>query len=170
MLAYVKTGFMQESFEVQAEICETYRLDFAKYSKQADKYCLNAVLMSVAQRVGQQIKYSKLADGYTNPTLKKAFNLLCLAGVIRKISSADPSGLPLGARASDKIFKALIVDIGLMRYLSGMPVGVEYGKRPNGFVFSTRPYEEVSERGITYIPLYFIFSATGGVESKGRRP
>ena len=30
--AYVETGSMRESFDVQAEICETYRLDFAKYS------------------------------------------------------------------------------------------------------------------------------------------
>jgi len=82
--AYVKTGSMQESFEVQAEICDTYRLDFAKYKPQADKYCLNSVLTTAAQNVGQQIKYSRLADGYSNPTLKKAFDLLCLANVIRK--------------------------------------------------------------------------------------
>jgi len=76
VLAYVETGSMRESFEVQAEICDTYRLDFSKYSSHADKYCLNAVLTTVAQSVGQQIKYSRLADGYSNPTLKKAFNLM----------------------------------------------------------------------------------------------
>ena len=128
VLSYVETGSMQESFEVQAEICETYRLDFAKYSERADKQCLNTVLTTVAQSVGQQIKYSRLAEGYTNPTLKKAFGLLCLAGIIRKVPSVVPAGIPLGARASAKIFKALMVDIGLMRYLTGMPVDVEYSK------------------------------------------
>jgi len=128
VLAYVETGSMRESFEVQAEICDTYRLDFSKYSPHADKHCLNAVLTTVAQSVGQQIKYSRLADGYSNPTLKKAFNLLSLANVIRKVPSVDPSGLPLGATAAANIFKALMVDIGLMRHLTGMPVDVEYGK------------------------------------------
>jgi len=128
VVAYVETGSMRESFEVQAEICDTYRLDFSKYSPHADKYCLNAVLTTVAQSVGQQIKYSRLADGYSNPTLKKAFNLLGLANVIRKVPSVDPSGLPLGATAAVNIFKALMVDIGLMRHLTGMPVDVEYGK------------------------------------------
>ena len=128
VVAYVETGSMRESFEVQAEICDTYRLDFSKYSPHADKYCLNAVLTTVAQSVGQQIKYSRLADGYSNPTLKKAFNLLGLANVIRKVPSVDPSGLPLGATAAANIFKALMVDIGLMRHLTGMPVDVEYGK------------------------------------------
>lgn len=42
--------------------------------------------------------------------------------------SVDPSGLPLGATAAANIFKVLMVDIGLMRYLTGMPVNVEYRK------------------------------------------
>lgn len=237
--AFVETGSMQEAFEVQSEICDTYRMDFAKYSPQVDKNCLNAVLTTVAQSVGQQIKYARLADGYSNPTLKKAFEVLCLANVIRRIPSVDPSGLPLGATARAKIFKALMVDIGLMRHLTGMPVDVEYGKAdllsiyrgavaeqfvgqemvlsqrenlyywsrqaksssaevdyvvvvdgtihpvevksgsagrlkslqlflhtyqnsPGGIVFSGRPYEQMPEKGITFAPLYFAFSGSGG--------
>ena len=75
-----------------------------------------------------QIKYARLGDGYSGPTLKKAFDLLCLAHVARKVPSVDPSGLPLGASASSKTFKALTLDIGLMRYLSGMPPEVEFAK------------------------------------------
>ena len=126
--AYSETGSLQESFEAQAEICETYRLDFSKYSPRMDPHCLNTVLTTVARSVGQQIKYARLGEGYSNPTLKKAFELLCQANVVRKISSVDPSGLPLGASASAKIFKALMVDIGLMRYLTGMPVELEYSQ------------------------------------------
>ena len=239
VMAYVETGSMQESFEVQAEICDTYRLDFAKYKPQADKYCLDTILTTVTQNVGQQIKYSRLADGYSNPTLKKAFDLLCHANIIRKIPSVDPSGLPLGATAASKVFKAIMVDIGLMRHLSGMPVELEYGKADlvnifrgamseqfvgqemvlsqkqniyywsrraksssaevdyvavidgnihpvevksgasgtlkslhlflktypncsNGIVFSTRPHAELPESKITFLPLYFAFSATRG--------
>lgn len=239
VLAFVETGLMQESFEVQAGICDTYRMDFAKYSPRADKHCLNAVFTTVAQNVGQQIKYSRLGDSYSNPTLKKAFDLLRMAMVIRKIPTVDPSGLPLGATASPNIFKALMVDIGLMRHLSGMPVDVEYRKAdmlsiyrgamaeqfvgqemvvsqkdnvfywsrraksssaevdylavingrihpievksgssgrlkslhlflqsyqncPKGIVFSTRPYADLPEKNIIFVPLYFAFSATGG--------
>ena len=241
--AYVETGSMQESFEVQAEICDTYRLDFSKYSSHSNQHCLNAVLTTVARSVGQQIKYSRLADGYSNPTLKKAFNLLCLANVIRKVPSVDPSGLPLGATAAANIFKALMVDIGLMRHLTGMPVDVEYAKAdllniyrgamaeqfvgqemvlsqkedlyywsrraksssaevdyvavidgrihpvevksgasgrlkslhlfletyrnsPKGVVLSTRPYAELAEKNIVFVPLPFAFSATRGIENR----
>jgi predicted AAA+ superfamily ATPase len=123
---YVETGSMKESFKVQAEICESFRLDFAKYSPGADKHCLDAVFTTTAQNVGCQTKYSKLAEGYSNPTIKKAYDLLCLAGVIRKIPATDPSSFPLAAGASGKIFKTVIVDIGLMRHLTGMPVDIEY--------------------------------------------
>ena len=237
--AYKETASLQESFEVQAQICETYRLDFAKYTPQVDKTCINAVLTAVTQSVGSQIKYTHLAQGYANPTIKKAFDLLCLSNVVRKVAAADPGGLPLGATASAKIFKALLVDIGLMRYLSGMPVDVEYSQTdllhiyrgamaeqfvgqemavaqkgelyywsrqqksssaevdflavvngairavevksgsagrlkslhmllqsysslPGGIVLSSRPYAELPDAKLTFIPLYFTFSATGG--------
>jgi len=237
--AYIESGSLQESFEVQKEICDTYRLDFSKYKPRADTFCLNSVLTSVAQNAGQQIKYSRLGQGFSNPTLKKAFNLLSLARVIKKVSSADPSGIPLGATASDKIFKALVVDIGLMRHLTGMSMDIEYQKQdllnifrgamaeqfvgqemilsqnedmyywsrhaksstaevdylavinnkifpievksgssgrlkslhlclnkyqscPAGIVFSSRPYAELPEQNIFFIPIYYAFSATGG--------
>ncbi len=233
--AFIETGSMRESFEVQEEICETYRMDFAKYRPQVDKYCLNNVLSAVTRSVGQQIKYSKLGDGYSNPTLKKAFELLCLANIIYKVPSINPSGLPLGATASSKIFKAILLDIGLMQHLSGMPVDLEYqnsellniyrgamaeqfvgqemlvsrkedlyywarraksssaevdyvsvinGKiypvevksgsagrlkslhlflkdyknSKMGIVFSSRPYQEMPEKNILFLPLYFAFS------------
>ncbi len=238
--SFVETGSMRESFEVQAETCETYRMDFAKYRPMANRDTLNSALTSVSQSIGQQIKYSRLGNGFSNPTLKKAFNLLCMAKVVTKIPSCDPSGLPLGASSSEKTFKAMMLDIGLMRYLSGMPVDVEYQKAellkiyqgamaeqfvgqemlisqkgnlyywsrqaksssaevdyiavtdgniypvevksgpsgrlkslhlflekyrncPKGIVFSSRPYAELPEERITFIPLYYAFSATGGI-------
>ncbi|MDD5673524.1 MAG: AAA family ATPase [Chitinivibrionales bacterium] len=124
--AFVETGSMKASFEVQAEICETFRMDFSKYSRRSDKDCLNSVLTATAKAVGQQTKYSRLAEGCSNPTIKKAYDTLGLAGVLRKVASTDPSGLPLGANASSKIFKTILLDLGLMRYLTGMPTDVEY--------------------------------------------
>ena len=127
--AYVETKSMHEAFEVQAEICETYRMDFSKYRPRVNPDCLNSSLSYISQNVGQQIKYSRLAHGFSAPTLKRAFDVLCMSKLIKKIPSTNPSGLPLGVSASDKIFKSLLVDIGLMRYLTGMPVDIEYPKK-----------------------------------------
>lgn len=126
--AYLENQSLRDAFEVQQEIAESYRMDFAKYSPRVDRFCLDSVFTSLSQHIGQQIKYARLGEGYSNPTLKKAFDALCLAQVARRIPSVDPSGLPLGATASAKSFKALMLDIGLMRYLSGMPNDIEYVK------------------------------------------
>jgi hypothetical protein len=37
-----------------------------------------------------------------------------------------------------------------------------YQNSPGGIVFSGRPYEQVPEKGITFAPLYFAFSGSGG--------
>ena len=217
-------------------------MDFAKYTPQVDRYCLDSAFTALSRNVGQQIKYSHLGEGYSNPTLKKAFDLLCLANVVRKVSSANPEGLPLGASASSKIFKALTVDIGLMQNLSGMSVDIEYAEADllnmyrgsmaeqfvgqemvvsqkgglyywdrqaksssaevdylavmhgrihpvevksgasgslkslhifldtykdsgKGIVFSVRPYADLPEKNISFVPIYFAFSATGGSNS-----
>ena len=126
--AYLENQSLRDAFEVQQEIAESYRMDFAKSTPRVDRFCLDSVFTSLSQHIGQQIKYARLGEGYSNPTLKKAFDALCLAQVARRVPSVDPSGLPLGATASAKSFKALILDIGLMRYLSGMPNDIEYAK------------------------------------------
>ncbi len=127
--AYLDTNSLRDAFEVQQEIAESYRIDFAKYTPKVDRFCLDSVFTSLPQHIGKQIKYARLSEGYSNPTLKKAFDALCLAQVARRIPSVDPSALPLGATASSKLFKAIMLDIGLMRHLSGMPNDIEYAKR-----------------------------------------
>jgi hypothetical protein len=129
VLTFARTGKLAEAFEVQAELAHSYRHDFSKYAPHSDRRCLDAVFVSVARNVGRQVKYARLAEGFANSTIKKAFDLLCLAQVVRRVPSAAPSGLPLAASASQKRFKALLVDIGLMQHLCGMHVPSEYAKK-----------------------------------------
>ena len=128
VLAYIRSRSIRDSRSVHEELCEAYRQDFSKYAPRADPYCLDAVFAATARSIGQQVQYTNLAEGYTGPTIKRAFDLLTKARVTKKISSTNPSGLPLGASASPRRFKALMVDIGLMQHLLGLPIGFEHGK------------------------------------------
>jgi predicted AAA+ superfamily ATPase len=123
--AYHDTRSLIESFKVQTEIIGSYREDFAKYTPRVDRACLDSVLLSVARQVGEQVKYTRLDDGHTGPTNRRALELLCMAKVIHKIVSCNPSGLPLGAGANDKRFKVALLDIGLLQNLCQMPVDLE---------------------------------------------
>jgi len=125
---FVASRSVQGAFEVHAELCDTYRQDFSKYARRSDPDCLNATLSGVAQGVGQQVKYSRLAEGHSHTTIKRAFDLLCKARVITRVPSARPSGLPLGAKVSANRFKAILVDVGLWQHLCDMKVDSEYTK------------------------------------------
>lgn len=123
--AFLDGRSLLRAFEVQAEILDAYRQDFSKYAPRADKDCLNQVLASCAAGVGEQIKYSRLADGFSNVTIHKAFDLLCMAEVLHKIPATRAPLLPFGSSANSKRFKASLIDIGLMQRLAHLPVNVE---------------------------------------------
>ncbi len=118
-------GSMVETFQVQSEIIESYRDDFSKYKPHVDPACLDAVLLNAARSVGEQVKYTRLNDGHSGQTNRKAFDLLVKARVLHKIPACDPSGLPLGATANQKRFKASMLDIGLMQRLCQVPAELE---------------------------------------------
>ena len=125
---YAENERLRDVFEVQSDLIATFRQDFSKYAPLADKQCLNTVLTSVARQVGRQIKYARLSDGFSHPTIKKAFKLLTLAQVIHKVSSVNPPEVPFGATISEKNFKSLLLDIGLMQQICNIPMDIEYGK------------------------------------------
>jgi predicted AAA+ superfamily ATPase len=122
---YRDSGSMVEAFQVQSEIIDSYRDDFAKYTPRIDTLCLDAVFLNVAKSVGEQLKYTHLNDGHSGQMNRKAFGLLVKARVIHKIPSCDPTGLPLGATANPKKFKASMLDIGLLQRLCQVPVELE---------------------------------------------
>jgi len=118
--SFVETGSYIEVANVQTDLIATFRQDFSKYAGRSDKRCLNDVLTSVARKTGEKIKYTQLADGYTNPTIKKAFELLEMARLFTRIRYATPSGFPLSLHASDKYFKTVFLDVGLFSNINGV--------------------------------------------------
>lgn len=128
IMKYIETGHFTDVFDIQFDLLATFRQDFSKYAKFTDKRCLNSVLDSVSKKVGNQIKYSHLAEGFTNPTIKKAFELLETARLFKRVCSSTPEGIPLSANKSDKNFKVIMLDIGLLSCLSGLSVSTEFNK------------------------------------------
>lgn len=124
--AFVASGSLREAFAVQDELAVAYREDFGKYAGRADKDCLDGVLAGVARGVGGQVKYTRLVEGFDNRAIKRAFDLLSRARVIRPVRAASPAGPPLAASASQKRFKAILIDVGIMQRLCGLRSDIEY--------------------------------------------
>ncbi|MCF8379797.1 MAG: AAA family ATPase [Bacteroidales bacterium] len=111
---YVNTKSIKKAADVQDEICETYQMDFVKYKPKTDVNCLSTVFLNIAASVGQQTKYTGLAKDFTIPTIKNAYESIVLARIASKVKSVSSPGVPLELHASDKKFKNLFLDIGLM--------------------------------------------------------
>ena len=124
---FLESNSVNSAIEVQGEICNSLKQDFAKYNPHVDKQCLTEVLTSLAKNVGHQTKYASLSEGYSNPTIKKAYQTLVQAKLVHKINSVNPRGLPLSIMTS-KVFKTGMLDIGIMNYLSGIYKTDEYFK------------------------------------------
>jgi predicted AAA+ superfamily ATPase len=124
---YIENKSVNRSIEVQGEICNSLKQDFAKYNPHVNKQCLTEVFTSLAKNVGRQTKYASLSEGFSNPTLKKAYHTLAQAKLVNKIKSVNPQGLPLTIMTS-KVFKSSMIDIGIMNYLCGIYKTDEYFK------------------------------------------
>jgi len=122
VLNYSQNSSFKQVLEIQKDLLETYRQDFVKYKPKVDGHCLSTVLNSLAKNIGNQIKYSNLCSDYSNPTIHKAFDVLEKAKLTYKVKSTSPSGLPLGANASSKKFKAIFLDIGLLSAILGYQI------------------------------------------------
>ncbi len=119
------SGSMVETFQVQSEIIDSFRDDFSRYKPRIDTTCLDGVFLNIAKSVGEQLKYTQLHSGFSGQMNHKAFDLLTKAGIAHKIPACHPSGLPLGATANPKKFKASLLDIGLLQRICQVPVELE---------------------------------------------
>ena len=117
---YLGTSSLTTVKKVHDDIVNSYIESLAKYSTRANIESLEHLMKSVPSSVGSQIKYTHLDPDKRIEVTKASLNILEKAFLVHLIHSTDVSGLPLGANASSKVFKALFLDIGLMQHICGI--------------------------------------------------
>jgi len=120
--AFVQSGGPRESEGVKQSILSTYRDDFAKYGRQADRSRLEKVFTRVPRLVGRKFMYSRVDREERSRELGKALDMLCLARVTHRVRHSDANGIPLGAEADDRCFKVLFMDVGLLCRSCGLSI------------------------------------------------
>jgi hypothetical protein len=117
---YRTSGNMLLCARVQAGITQTYRDDFGKYAGKATVSHLQKVFAAAPKMVGRKFNYSSVDNTVHSRELKGALELLEKAGVVYRVKQTAGSGLPLEAGASDRNFKVVFLDVGLMQNLCGL--------------------------------------------------
>lgn len=101
----------------------TYYDDFAKYAKKVDPTLLRNTLQSVVLQIGSKFMYSKVEGSYRSEEVKKALELLCDAGIIKRVNHTAANGLPLGAEVNEKFRKYIFLDSALLLRILDMDMG-----------------------------------------------
>lgn len=101
----------------------SYYDDFAKYAKKVEPQLLRNTLQSVILQIGNKFTYSRVEGGYRTEDVKKALELLCDAGIIKKVCHTAGNGLPLGAEVNNKFCKYIYLDSGLLLRILDLDLG-----------------------------------------------
>ena len=117
---YFHSRNLENCARIQSSILQNYRSDFGKYASRIKHKYLEKVFYSVPKMVGQKFKYSQIDAQEQTRNLKEALELLEQVGVLLRIRRTSGEGLPLQANASDRHFKVMFVDVGLMQRLCGL--------------------------------------------------
>lgn len=120
---WVDTHDYLQCQEIQDDIVVSYEDDFPKYRKRVDPMLLRMTMRSAAVQATKKFVYSQVGGGYKTDEVKKALEMLILAGILIPVTHTDANGLPLGGEADNSYRKILLLDSGLMLRLLNMTIG-----------------------------------------------
>ncbi len=116
---YLRSGNLNRCSRIQSVITGTYRDDFGKYAAKSKHEYLRKVFSAVPRLAGRKFKYSHVDSSLRSRELKEALELLARAGVVTLVRRTSGAGLPLEANASERFFKVIFLDVGLMQNICG---------------------------------------------------
>ncbi|MDE6668081.1 MAG: AAA family ATPase [Muribaculaceae bacterium] len=111
---WVDTHDYLQCQEVHNDILISYEDDFPKYNRHVDPILLRLTLHSAAVQVTHKFSYADVGGGYRTEEIKRAVEMLILAGLIIPVTLSSANGLPLGSESNHSFRKMLILDQGIM--------------------------------------------------------
>lgn len=125
VMKWVETGDYHACQVTLNDIILGYEDDFAKYRKKCDPELLKQVFRSAALQLNKKFTYSDVNGDYKTYEVKKAVNLLEMAGILRPVYRTSANGVPLGSEVDKSYCKILTIDPGLTLRLLGMSTGAD---------------------------------------------
>jgi len=118
--AYVGRAPLIDVQRVQYSVVATMQDDFAKYGTRGQQDVLRRAYRYVAQNVGRKIKYVNISPDRRAADVRTSLDLLARSRTVHLVHHSSANGVPLGAEASDKHFKSLFMDVGLVNQVCGL--------------------------------------------------
>lgn len=106
--------------KLQGNLLDGYRHDFGKYGIKINLHLLQSVYQKIPGVVGHHFKFSKLYLEQQSREIKPILQALYDAGLAYPVHATHASGLPLAVGKSERKFKLLFLDIGLLQHAQGV--------------------------------------------------
>ncbi len=104
----------QEINNMKHNILQTYQDDFHKYGRAKDISLLRQTFKKIPALIGNTIKYASIDRESKSTHVKEVLDNLNLAKIIHLVQHSDSTGIPLRSQVNHKVFKAILLDIGLL--------------------------------------------------------
>jgi len=117
---WIKTSSLEALAEVHNNLINTYQDDFTKYAGKLLINHLEEVLHAVPKLLTKKFVYSHVNLNARHESIKQSLNLLLKARLCHKVQSTSANGIPLGAEVNSKIFKIILIDVGLVSTMLGL--------------------------------------------------
>lgn len=117
---WINTSSLEALAEVHNNLINTYQDDFAKYAGKLSISYLEEVLHAVPKLLTNKFVYSHVDPAARHESIKQALNLLLKSRLCHKVQSTSANGIPPGAEVHSKIFKIILIDVGLVSTLLGL--------------------------------------------------
>lgn len=114
-----------EARKVQQSILDTYALDFAKHAAPHDIMKIMAIWENIPAQLAKENKkfvFSAINKSARSREYERAIQWLVDAGLIYKVCHITAPKIPLAAYTETNIFKIYLLDIGLLGYMSNLPI------------------------------------------------
>ena len=120
---WAETHNYLECQKVQDDIIISYEDDFPKYRRKVNPQLLRLTMRSAAVQCTKKFVYAEVGGGYRTEEVKKALDMLIMAGICIPVIKTAANGLPLGSESDNSVKKILMLDSGLMLRLLNMTLG-----------------------------------------------
>jgi len=136
VVAYIQSGNLHETREVQKKILNNYKNDFIKHIKGTDIPKVRMLWESIPLHLSKEKKkfmYKEIRIGARAAAYENALDWLVNTGLVYKVDRVNDAKLPLTAFADRGAFKIYMLDIGLLSAAVGLDMRTFY--EPDPLVF-----------------------------------
>ncbi|MDX2346713.1 MAG: AAA family ATPase, partial [Legionella sp.] len=117
---WTQTHSLEALSEVHQNLIHTYQDDFSKYAGKLSLDYLEDVLQSIPTLLAKKFVYTHVNAHAKQTSIKRALHLLTQARLCHTVQATHANGIPLGAGVNPKVFKMILLDVGLISSMLGL--------------------------------------------------